>query len=63
LTSTYEAIIYEDPDADGVARITPHCPDRLNAACRARREPEFAMRVLDDLPAAYPWWQPDEWSS
>jgi enoyl-CoA hydratase/carnithine racemase len=33
------------------------------AAFREHREPEFAMRVPDDLPAAYPWWQPDEWSS
>lgn len=33
------------------------------AAFRERREPEFAMRVPDDLPAAYPWWEPDEWST
>jgi enoyl-CoA hydratase/carnithine racemase len=30
------------------------------AAFRERREPEFAMLVPDDLPAAYPWWEPDE---
>jgi enoyl-CoA hydratase/carnithine racemase len=33
------------------------------AAFRDRRVPEFAMRVPDDLPAAYPWWEPDEWST
>jgi len=33
------------------------------AAFRDRRAPEFAMRVPDDLPAAYPWWEPDEWST
>ncbi len=33
------------------------------AAFRDRREPEFSMRVPDDLPAAYPWWEPDEWST
>jgi enoyl-CoA hydratase/carnithine racemase len=33
------------------------------AAFRDRREPEFPMRVPDDLPAAYPWWEPDEWST
>jgi enoyl-CoA hydratase/carnithine racemase len=32
------------------------------AAFRARRAPEFPLRVPDDLPAAYPWWEPDEWS-
>jgi enoyl-CoA hydratase/carnithine racemase len=30
------------------------------AAFRERRAPEFAMLVPDDLPAAYPWWEPDE---
>jgi enoyl-CoA hydratase/carnithine racemase len=33
------------------------------AAFRDRRAPEFSMRVPDDLPAAYPWWEPEEWSS
>lgn len=33
------------------------------AAFRERRTPEFPMRVPDDLPDAYPWWQPEEWSS
>ena len=33
------------------------------AAFRERRTPDFAMRVPDDLPAAYPWWEPDEWST
>ena len=33
------------------------------AAFRERRAPEFSMRVPDDLPAAYPWWEPEEWSS
>ncbi len=31
-------------------------------ALRERRPPEFPLRVPDDLPATYPWWQPDEWS-
>jgi enoyl-CoA hydratase/carnithine racemase len=30
------------------------------AAFRERRDPEFSMRVPDDLPAAYPWWEPAE---
>jgi len=30
------------------------------AAFRERRAPEFTMQVPDDLPAAYPWWEPDE---
>jgi enoyl-CoA hydratase/carnithine racemase len=33
------------------------------AAFRERRAPSFPMRVPDDLPAGYPWWEPDEWSS
>ena len=33
------------------------------AAFRERRAPEFTMRVPDDLPAAYPWWEPNEWST
>jgi len=33
------------------------------AAFRDRRAPEFTMRVPDDLPASYPWWEPDEWST
>jgi enoyl-CoA hydratase/carnithine racemase len=33
------------------------------AAFREKRAPEFPMRVPDDLPAAYPWWEPEEWSS
>jgi enoyl-CoA hydratase/carnithine racemase len=33
------------------------------AAFRARRPPEFTMQVPDDLPAEYPWWEPDEWST
>jgi enoyl-CoA hydratase/carnithine racemase len=33
------------------------------AAFRDRRPPEFAMRAPDDLPPAYPWWEPDEWST
>jgi enoyl-CoA hydratase/carnithine racemase len=33
------------------------------AAFREHREPEFAMRVPTDLPRAYPWWEPDEWST
>ena len=33
------------------------------AAFRERRPPEFAMAVPDDLPAVYPWWEPDEWST
>ncbi len=33
------------------------------AAFRERRAPEFSMRVPDDLPAAYPWWEPEEWST
>ena len=33
------------------------------AAFRDRRRPDFPMRVPDDLPAAYPWWEPEEWSS
>lgn len=33
------------------------------AAFRNRRAPEFTMRVPDDLPRAYPWWEPDEWST
>jgi enoyl-CoA hydratase/carnithine racemase len=31
------------------------------AAFRERRAPEFPMRVPNDLPPAYPWWEPDEW--
>ena len=51
---------------------TPRCcsaaaaaPDAREgvAAFRERRAPDFAMRVPDDLPAAYPWWEPDEWST
>jgi enoyl-CoA hydratase/carnithine racemase len=26
------------------------------AALRERRDPAFPLRVPDDLPAAYPWW-------
>jgi enoyl-CoA hydratase/carnithine racemase len=34
------------------------------AAFRDRRPPEFGMRVPDDLPTEYPWWEPDEeWST
>jgi enoyl-CoA hydratase/carnithine racemase len=33
------------------------------AAFRDKRAPEFSMRVPDDLPAVYPWWEPEEWSS
>jgi enoyl-CoA hydratase/carnithine racemase len=33
------------------------------AAFRDKRAPEFEMRVPEDLPAAYPWWEPDEWST
>jgi enoyl-CoA hydratase/carnithine racemase len=81
--STYETIRFDDPDADGVARIMLHRPERLNAFTRRRRAarlrlheagdsrgeraaiatPEFAMRVPEDLPAAYPWWDPDQWST
>jgi enoyl-CoA hydratase/carnithine racemase len=32
------------------------------AAFREHRAPEFPMRAPDDLPDAYPWWEPDEWS-
>jgi len=31
------------------------------AAFRERRPPDFSMRVPDDLPAGYPWWEPEEW--
>jgi enoyl-CoA hydratase/carnithine racemase len=30
------------------------------AAFRERRAPQFPMRVPDDLPAAYPWWEQEE---
>ena len=30
------------------------------AAWRDRRPPDFPMRVPDDLPPAYPWWDTDE---
>jgi len=30
------------------------------AAFREHREPAFAMRVPADLPAAFPWWEPEE---
>ncbi len=33
------------------------------AAFREKRPPDFPMRVPNDLPAAYPWWEPDEWST
>jgi enoyl-CoA hydratase/carnithine racemase len=34
------------------------------AAFREHRAPEFSMRVPDDLPEVYPWWDPDEdWST
>jgi enoyl-CoA hydratase/carnithine racemase len=33
------------------------------AAFRDRRSPAFPMRTPNDLPAAYPWWDADEWSS
>jgi len=33
------------------------------AAFREKRTPEFPMRVPDDLPETYPWWEPDEWST
>ncbi len=33
------------------------------AAFRDRRAPDFSMRVPDDLPAAYPWWGTEEWST
>ena len=62
MTIAYETIRYEGPDTDGIVRITLHRPERLNTF-RDRGEPEFTMRVPDDLPAAYPWWEPDEWST
>jgi enoyl-CoA hydratase/carnithine racemase len=33
------------------------------AAFRERRTPDFSMRVPDDLPAGYPWWEPEEWGA
>jgi enoyl-CoA hydratase/carnithine racemase len=33
------------------------------AAFRERRAPDFSMRVPDDLPAGYPWWEPEEWGA
>jgi enoyl-CoA hydratase/carnithine racemase len=33
------------------------------AAFRERRTPQFPMRVPSDLPAAYPWWDPEDWSN
>jgi enoyl-CoA hydratase/carnithine racemase len=33
------------------------------AAFREKRSPEFTMRVPEDLPPTYPWWEPDEWST
>jgi hypothetical protein len=33
------------------------------AAFRERRSPSFPSRVPDDLPDAFPWWEPDSWSS
>ena len=33
------------------------------AAFRDRRVPDFPMRVPNDRPAAYPWWDANEWSS
>jgi enoyl-CoA hydratase/carnithine racemase len=33
------------------------------AAFRERRGPEFPMRVPQDLPPTYPWWEPEEWST
>jgi enoyl-CoA hydratase/carnithine racemase len=33
------------------------------AAFRERRPPAFPMRVPNDLPAVYPWWESDDWSS
>jgi enoyl-CoA hydratase/carnithine racemase len=44
------------------AAVAPDAREGV-AAFRERREPEFAMRVPDDLPAAYPWWEPDERST
>ncbi len=35
----------------------------MTAPVTAKPAPEFPMRVPDDLPAAYPWWGPEEWSS
>jgi enoyl-CoA hydratase/carnithine racemase len=32
------------------------------AAFRDRRPPDFSLRVPDDLPSTYPWWEPEEWS-
>ena len=51
---------------------TPRCsspprprPTRAKVSRRSASAapPDFPMRVPDDLPAAYPWWEPDEWST
>ncbi len=44
------------------AAATPDAREGV-AAFRERREPDFSMRVPDDLPGAYPWWEPEEWST
>jgi enoyl-CoA hydratase/carnithine racemase len=44
------------------AAVAPDAREGV-AAARERRTPDFTMRVPADLPAAYPWWPPDEWST
>ena len=43
------------------AAVAPDAREGV-AAFKDRRAPEFPMRVPTDLPADYPWWEPDEWS-
>ncbi len=54
----YDTIRYDAPER----RPRPDAREGV-VAFRDRRAPEFAMRVSHDLPAAYPWWEPDEWSN
>jgi enoyl-CoA hydratase/carnithine racemase len=51
-----------DPGGVVAAAAAPDAREGV-AAFRDRRAPAFAMRFPNDLPAAYPWWDPDEWSN
>jgi len=51
MSDAYEAIQYADPDSDGIARITLHRPERLNAFTnRMQRELCGALDRVDADP-------------
>src|SRR5450432_3737056 len=48
MTATYETILYDDTDPDGVVRVTLHRPERLNAFTNAmQRELCAAFDAID----------------